>query len=74
MSEAALAAQIAELTALNARLAANPREAANYAAALRRTPRAEKDHWLWNSALGNHVALVRLLLRRGRTGAKDHLP
>jgi len=65
MSEAALAAQTAENAALNARCAANPREAANYAALLRRAPRAEKEHRLFNSALDNHSTLVRLLLADG---------
>ena len=58
-------AEEAEIAALNARCAANPREAANYAARLRRTPRAEKETWLWNSAYLNHVALARLLLADG---------
>ena len=65
MSEAAEAALNAEIAALNARCAANPREAANFAALLRRIPRAEKVQLLWNSALSNHVALVRLLLADG---------
>jgi len=65
MSEAAEAAALAEFAALNARCAANPREAATYAALLRRTPRAEKEHWLFNSVILNHVALVRLLLADG---------
>jgi len=60
-----MVAQVAELTALNARCAANPREAANFAARLRRTPRAEKVPLLFNCALSNHVALVRLLLADG---------
>ena len=59
------AAQRAENAALNARCAANPREAANFAARLRRTPRDEKERLLFKSALLNHVALVRLLLADG---------
>jgi ankyrin repeat protein len=55
----------AEYAAFNARCAADPREAANFAARLRRTPRAEKERWLLNSALYNHAALVRLLLADG---------
>ena len=62
MSEAALRAEDA---ALNARCAANPREAADYAAHLRRTPHAAKERWLWNSPIFNHTALVRLLLADG---------
>jgi hypothetical protein len=58
MSEAAEAAQRAEYAALNARCAANPREAANYAALLRRTPLAEKEVMLFNCALYNHATLV----------------
>ena len=54
MSEAAEAAQNAEIAALNARCAANPREAANFAALLRRTPRAQKERWLLNSAILKH--------------------
>jgi len=69
MSEAALAAQAALDgaldAALNARLAANPREAANYAARLRRIPHALKVKLLFNSALNNSAALVRLLLADG---------
>ena len=65
MSEAAEAAQRAEYAALNARCAANPREAANYAALLRRTPLAEKEVMLFNCALYNHATLVRLLLADG---------
>jgi len=65
MEEAALAAQNAEYAALNARCAANPREAANYAALLRRTPRADKEGWLLNNALDNNATLVRLLLADG---------
>jgi len=62
MSEAA---QNAEYAALNARCAANPREAANFAAGLRRTPRAQKERWLFNCALNNNATLVRLLLADG---------
>ena len=62
MSGAATAALRAEDAALNARCAANPREAANYAALLRRTPRAHKVDMLFNCALGNNATLVRLLL------------
>ena len=65
MDEAAEAALRAEYAALNARCAASPREAANYAALLRRTPRAEKVVWLFNSAMFNHATLVRLLLADG---------
>jgi len=65
MSEAALAAQRVENAALNARCAANPREAANFAALLRRTPHAEKVKWIWRSAGLNLSALVRLLLADG---------
>jgi len=65
MSEAALAAQVAEYAALNARCAASPREAALFAAALRTTPHAEKAQWLVNCAVDNHAALVRLLLADG---------
>jgi len=65
MSEAALAALRAEWAARNARCAASPREAANFAALLRRTSRAEKERWLWNRALCNHATLVRLLLADG---------
>jgi len=65
MSEAALAAQRAEDAALNARCAASPREAALFAAELRRTPHAEKVIWLWNSAINNHATLVRLMLADG---------
>jgi len=65
MSEAAEAALNAEIAALNARCAANPREAANFAALLRRIPRAEKVQLLWNSALVNHAALASLLLADG---------
>ena len=60
-----MAALFAELAAFNARCAANPREAANFAAQLRRTPRAEKECWLFNSALNNNATLVRLLLADG---------
>jgi len=65
MDEAADAAVLAELAALNARCAANPREAANYAALLRRTRRDEKVRLLVSSALYNHATLVRLLLADG---------
>ena len=65
MSDAALAAQDAEFAALNARCAANPREAANFAALLRRTPHTQKVTWLWNSALCNSATLVRLQLADG---------
>jgi hypothetical protein len=65
MSEAALAAQRAEDAALNARCAASPREAAQYAATLRRTPHAMKVTWLFNSAVSNHATLVRLGLADG---------
>jgi len=65
MSEAALAAQEAEIAALNARCAASPREAAQFAATLRRNPHAEKVKWLFNSAIDNHAALARLLLADG---------
>jgi len=65
MSEAANSAVRAALAALNARCAANPREVANFAALLRRTPRAEKAEWLFNSAILNHASLVRLLLADG---------
>ena len=65
MSEAVLAAQTAELAALNARCAASPREAANYAALLRRTPRAGKVQLLFNCALYNIATLVRLGLADG---------
>jgi len=58
-------AENAEWAALNARCAASPREAANFAALLRRSPRAEKERWLWNSAHNNSAALVRLLLADG---------
>jgi len=65
MSEAALAAQTADNAALNARCAANPREAADYTALLRRTPHAMKLTFLFNSAIDNHAALTRLLLADG---------
>ena len=58
MSEAAMAAQDAEDAALNARCAASPREAANFAAQLRRTPHAQKVTRLINSAIANHAALA----------------
>ena len=65
MSEAAEAAQRAEDAAINARCAANPREAALFAANLRRMPHSEKVKGLFNSAIDNHAALVRLLLADG---------
>ena len=65
MSDAALAAQDAEFATLNARCATNPREAANFAARLRRTPRDMKERCLFNHALDNHDTLVRLLLADG---------
>jgi len=65
MSEAALAAQDAEFAALNARCAASPREAAHYTAFLRTRTHAEKVKRLFNSAINNHSALVRLLLADG---------
>ena len=65
MSEAALAAQIADWAARNARCAASPREAAQFAATLRHAPHAEKENWLVNSAIYNHAALVRLMLADG---------
>ena len=60
-----MTAQRAEYDALNARCAANPHEAANFASLLRRTPRAAKVKRLFNSALFNHATLVRLLLADG---------
>jgi len=57
--------EAAQDAALNARCAANPREAANYAARLRRTPRDEIERLLFNSAFFNHAALMRLLLADG---------
>ena len=65
MSEAVLAAQRAEYAVLNARCASSPREAALFAAELRRMPRAEKVKWLVNSAVDNHAAVMRLLLADG---------
>jgi len=62
---AVLAAQRAEDAALNARCAAYPREAANYAARLRRTPHANKAKWLFNSTICDHSTLARLLLADG---------
>jgi len=73
MSEAAVAAACAAWAALNARCAANPREAANYAALLRRTPRDMKERCLFNHALDNHATLVRLLLAL-RPISKHDLP
>ena len=58
-------AQIAAHTARNARCAASPIEAANFAAYLRRTPRAEKVEMLFERSADNHTALVRLLLADG---------
>jgi len=55
----------AEWAALNARCAASPREAANFAAGLRRTPRANKLVKLFNSTILNHSTLLRLLLADG---------
>ena len=60
-----MAAQIADWAARNARCAASPREAALFAAHLRRTPHAEKLKWLVNSTIHNYAALVRLLLADG---------
>ena len=65
MSEAALAAQRAEDAALNARCAASPREAALFAATLRRTPHAQKVTRLINSAIFDNAALARLQLADG---------
>ena len=65
MSEAVIAAERAECAALNARCAASRREAALFAAKLRRTPHAQKVDWLWNSAINNHATLLRLLLADG---------
>jgi ankyrin repeat protein len=65
MSEAATAALRAENAALNARCAANPREAANFAARLRRIPHAHKVDFLFNSAIEKQATLVRLLLADG---------
>jgi ankyrin repeat protein len=65
MSEAAMAAQTAEFAALNARCAASPREAALFAATLRRLPHAEKVKRLVDSAIDNHAALLRLMLADG---------
>ena len=67
MSEAAMAAQRAEGAALNARCAASPREAANFAARLRRTPHSEKVVVLIKCTNNNYAALVRLLLADGLT-------
>ena len=80
MSEAAQAAARAEYDVLNARCAASPREAANYAVMLRLSPRAEKDRWLFDSALYNSATLVRLLLANGlspsttNTGQSNMVP
>jgi len=65
MSEADVAAPNAEWAARNARCAANPREAAQFAATLRRTSHAGKLNWLFNSAIFNYAALVRLMLADG---------
>ena len=65
MDEAATAALRADNAALDARCAANPREATNFAALLRRTPHTQKVTWLWNSALLNNATLVRLQLADG---------
>jgi len=65
MSEGAVAALRAEYAALNARCAGSPRDAANYAATLRRTPRDAKERVLLNSAFSNSPTLVRLLLADG---------
>jgi len=65
MSEAVIAAERAECAVLNARCAASRREAALFAAKLRRTPHAQKVDWLWNSAINNHATLLRLLLADG---------
>ena len=60
-----MAAQIADWAARNARCAASPREAAQFAATLRHAPHAEKENWLVNSTIHNYAALVRLLLADG---------
>ena len=60
-----MAALRAEYAALNARCAGSPRDAANYAATLRRTPRDAKERVLLNSAFSNSPTLVRLLLADG---------
>ena len=65
MSEADEAALNAEWAALNACCAANPRDAAQFAATLRHAPHAEKENWLVNSTIHNYAALVRLLLADG---------
>jgi len=65
MSEAALAAELAEGAALNARCATSPREAARFAAFLRTITHAEKLGILCHSACNNLTALVRLLLADG---------
>ena len=57
--------EAAQDAALNARCAANPREAANFAASLRRTPHSDKVKGLFNSAFYNHATLVRLVLADG---------
>ena len=58
-------AEKAEYAALNARCAANPREAANFAALLRRNSRADKVQLLLECTVLNLAALVRLLLADG---------
>jgi ankyrin repeat protein len=65
MDEAARAALDSEYAALNARCAASSREAARVAATLRALPHAFKVDWLFNSAVKNNAALVRLLLADG---------
>jgi len=60
-----MAAQDAADAALNARCAASPREAALFAATLRRTPHAKKVMWFVNDTIDNHAALVRLQLADG---------
>ena len=60
-----MAAQRAEFAALNARCAASPREAAQYAAFLRTRTHAEKVKWLFNSTIFNSATLVRLQLADG---------
>ena len=58
-------ALVAEFAALNAHCAVSPRDEANYAATLRRAPRGKKEGMLFNSAIYNYAALVRLLLADG---------
>ena len=50
-----------------------PREAANYAARLRRAPLAEKELWLFSCALYNHATLARLLLADGLSPSTVYL-